>query len=60
VFTYRPTSLLATNRASVFFFIYIYIYVLALYISIVSIDLELMCSIEFQFFPIFLDLPDMF
>jgi len=53
VFTSEPTSLLASNRASVFYGIYVF----TQYINIISTDQELMYSIQFQSF-IFLDLPD--
>jgi hypothetical protein len=49
-----PTSLLACNRASLFFY---GTYVFIQYIDIVSIDQELMYSIQFQSFLLLLDLP---
>jgi hypothetical protein len=54
VFTCRPTSLPASNRASVSFFD---IYVFTGYINIVSTDQELTYSIQFHSL-ILLDLPD--
>jgi hypothetical protein len=57
VFTSRPTLLLASNSFSVFLY---GVYVFAQYSNIVSIDQEVMCSVQFQFFLLLLDLPDDF
>jgi hypothetical protein len=51
VFTFRPTSLWASNRTSVFSF-RVFIYICTQYINVISIDQEMMHSIQL----IFLDL----
>jgi hypothetical protein len=55
--TSRQASLLASNKASVFFFLY-GIYVFSRYINRISIGQKLMCPIQFQFFRVLLDPPD--
>jgi hypothetical protein len=56
VFTSRPTSLLASKGT---FVILLYsIYPFTQHINIMGTDQEVMCSIHFQSFLIFKDLPD--
>jgi hypothetical protein len=54
VFTSRPTSLLLSERASIFLRYLCFVY----YTKIVSRDKDLMNSIHLKSFLIFLDLPD--